>query len=154
MQGPRAAARRPSPCTGWPTCSTAGRDTLSAKDIVVVSPNQVFNDYISGVLPDLGEENMQQTTFSQMVRSTWARRLGEGSRSKTAAPTWSTSLPSEDTPGYDLRVKEVQYKGSPAFFAEVQKYIERLHQGEEIDFPDIVYEGQRGDLGRARSASW
>jgi len=57
------------------------RKTLSARDIVVISPNEVFNDYISSVLPDLGEENMQQTTFSELVR----KYLGEESSGSPGA---------------------------------------------------------------------
>ncbi len=32
------------------------RDTISASDILIISPNKVFADYISNVLPELGEE--------------------------------------------------------------------------------------------------
>ena len=39
------------------------RGTLSADQIVLFSPNPMFNSYVSTVLPELGEENMQQTTF-------------------------------------------------------------------------------------------
>ncbi len=35
------------------------------------SPNQLFNDYIADVLPELGEQNMIQMTYFQYV----ARRL-------------------------------------------------------------------------------
>jgi DNA helicase-2/ATP-dependent DNA helicase PcrA len=36
---------------------------ISSDNIVIFSPNQMFNDYISNVLPELGEENINQTTF-------------------------------------------------------------------------------------------
>jgi DNA helicase-2/ATP-dependent DNA helicase PcrA len=36
---------------------------VSSNNIVIFSPNQMFNDYISNVLPELGEENINQTTF-------------------------------------------------------------------------------------------
>ena len=32
------------------------RDSISSKDILIISPNKVFSDYISNVLPELGEE--------------------------------------------------------------------------------------------------
>lgn len=119
------------------------RDTLSAKDIVVVSPNQVFNDYISGVLPDLGEENMQQTTFSQLVQKHLQESLGEDYTIEEGSAHLEYLFAKRGTPGYDLRVQEVTYKGSTAFFNEVQAYVERLHQGEGLDFPDIVWQGKR-----------
>ncbi|RZU98309.1 HelD family protein [Spiribacter vilamensis] len=36
------------------------RDTLSADDILIISPNSVFADYISNVLPELGEESVAE----------------------------------------------------------------------------------------------
>jgi DNA helicase-2/ATP-dependent DNA helicase PcrA len=42
---------------------------ITAQNIVIFSPNQLFNDYISNVLPELGEENMQQTTFMEYSNS-------------------------------------------------------------------------------------
>lgn len=42
-------------------------DNLSSKDIVIFSPNEVFSSYISNVLPELGEENTKETTFSDYL---------------------------------------------------------------------------------------
>jgi DNA helicase-2/ATP-dependent DNA helicase PcrA len=42
---------------------------LKSKNVAIFSPNQIFNDYISDVLPDLGEENVHQTTFYEYARS-------------------------------------------------------------------------------------
>ncbi|MDF1578787.1 MAG: 3'-5' exonuclease, partial [Desulfobulbales bacterium] len=37
------------------------KDTLTSKDILIISPNRVFADYIANVLPELGEENIAET---------------------------------------------------------------------------------------------
>lgn len=42
-------------------------DNLSSKDILIFSPNEVFSSYISNVLPELGEENTKETTFSDYL---------------------------------------------------------------------------------------
>jgi len=42
---------------------------LSSNNILILSPNSVFSEYISDVLPDLGEENTLQTTFSEFASS-------------------------------------------------------------------------------------
>jgi DNA helicase-2/ATP-dependent DNA helicase PcrA len=34
------------------------KDTLTSSDILIISPNRVFSDYISNVLPELGEESV------------------------------------------------------------------------------------------------
>lgn len=39
------------------------RDTFSSQNIMVFSPSKIFSDYISHVLPELGEDNTFQTTF-------------------------------------------------------------------------------------------
>lgn len=44
------------------------RQTMSAKSILLISPSDLFNDYISNVLPELGEENVQHTTYYRLLR--------------------------------------------------------------------------------------
>ena len=41
------------------------RGNLSSSQVVLFSPNQLFNDYIDQVLPELGEQNMVQMTYYQ-----------------------------------------------------------------------------------------
>lgn len=36
------------------------KDTLSSRDILIISPNRVFADYIGNVLPELGEEQVNE----------------------------------------------------------------------------------------------
>ncbi|MDR2660440.1 MAG: AAA family ATPase [Lactobacillaceae bacterium] len=43
------------------------RKNLTSGQVILFSPNQLFNDYINQVLPDLGEQNMVQMTFYQFV---------------------------------------------------------------------------------------
>lgn len=45
----------------------AHRKTLSADNMLLFSPNPLFNSYVSTVLPELGEANMQQTTYYEYV---------------------------------------------------------------------------------------
>lgn len=42
---------------------------LSSKNVLIFSPNQVFSEYISNVLPELGEDNTLQTTFNKFMES-------------------------------------------------------------------------------------
>ena len=44
------------------------RQTMNARSILLISPSDLFNDYISNVLPELGEENVQHTTYYRLVR--------------------------------------------------------------------------------------
>ena len=42
---------------------------LRSSDVLIFSPNDVFSKYISNVLPELGEENVMQSTFSRFAES-------------------------------------------------------------------------------------
>lgn len=41
--------------------------SLNNKNILIFSPNETFTEYISNVLPELGEENVQATTFEDFT---------------------------------------------------------------------------------------
>ncbi len=45
----------------------AHKDTLSSRDILILSPNKVFADYISNVLPELGEESIPETGMAELL---------------------------------------------------------------------------------------
>ena len=47
----------------------AHKDTLKAEDILIISPNKMFSEYISTVLPELGEENILQVDFKTLAES-------------------------------------------------------------------------------------
>ncbi len=62
----------------------AYQNTLDPASMMIVAPNPLFLDYISAVLPDLGVQQVQQTTFlnlcrqllgKQMVKVRWENRL-------------------------------------------------------------------------------
>ena len=39
------------------------RQNLKSSNVLILSPNSVFSDYISHILPELGEENIQEMSF-------------------------------------------------------------------------------------------
>lgn len=44
-------------------------DNLNSNNVLIFSPNNIFTDYISEVLPSLGEANTLQTTFADYLES-------------------------------------------------------------------------------------
>ena len=40
------------------------RKNLKSSNILILSPNSVFADYISHILPELGEENIKEMSFN------------------------------------------------------------------------------------------
>ncbi|CAM2880297.1 RNA polymerase recycling motor HelD [Paenibacillus sediminis] len=94
------------------------RDSLKADQIVLFSPNSMFNSYVSTVLPELGEENMQQTTFQEYL-SYW---LGSTLRLEDPFDQMEFLLTAKPTQGYEVRLKGIQYKSSEAFLKALQCY--------------------------------
>jgi len=43
------------------------REEIAAKDILIISPNKVFADYISNVLPELGEEQIPEMGMEELA---------------------------------------------------------------------------------------
>jgi len=45
----------------------AHKGNISSKNILIISPNKVFADYISNVLPELGEESVPEASMEQIL---------------------------------------------------------------------------------------
>lgn len=100
------------------------RESLAPDQIILFSPNPVFKGYISRVLPDLGEANMRQMTFRELIEARLGRRFEvEDLFSQTEA------LAADDgSPAGENRERSVRYKGSEHFFVTVENYLKRLEQ--------------------------
>ncbi len=98
----------------------AYQETLSPASMMIVAPNPLFLDYISAVLPDLGVQQVQQTTFmnlcarclgKQMTKIRWENRL-EDQLHMTAAERASL--------GAVLRIKgSLRYKNELELFLNI-----------------------------------
>ncbi len=94
------------------------RDRLKADQIVLFSPNPMFNSYVSTVLPELGEENMQQTTFHEYL----AYWLGSTMRLEDLFEQTEYVLTSQFLQGYAARMSGIKYKATEAFLQALQSY--------------------------------
>ncbi len=54
----------------------AHKDSLTSRDILIISPNKVFADYISNVLPELGEESVPETGMAELLAGVLGERSG------------------------------------------------------------------------------
>lgn len=110
------------------------RETLKAEQIVLFSPNPMFNSYVSTVLPELGEENMQQTTFQQYLD----HRLGREFAVEDPFGQMEYTLSAMGEPGYEARMDGIQYKASAAFLRLLDRYAGYLSE-QGMVFRDIVF---------------
>ncbi|WP_409305128.1 RNA polymerase recycling motor HelD [Peribacillus sp. SCS-155] len=112
------------------------RETLQSENILLFSPNPLFNSYVSNVLPELGEENMQQTTFQQYIY----QMLHEDFELETLFEQTEYLLSAENGPELEERLKSIHYKSSLDFLKEIEDYIEILKKGKLV-FLDIKFRG-------------
>ncbi|AUJ76005.1 helicase [Bacillus siamensis] len=95
-----------------------GRGVLDARQIVLFSPNILFNSYVSAVLPELGEENMEQATFQEYI----ARRLGRKFECESPYEQLEYCLTEQNQEALSVRLEAIAYKASPAFQAMIDRY--------------------------------
>lgn len=100
------------------------RQTLHAEQVVLFSPNSLFNSYVSTVLPELGEENMQQTTFQAYAE----HRLGSAFQLENSLTQMEYVLSAMEEPGYAARLEGVRYKSSRHFMQAIDQYVSQLKQ--------------------------
>lgn len=110
------------------------RQTIGADQIVLFSPNAMFSSYISTVLPELGEENMQQTTFQEYIDNS----LGSSLRSEEPFDQIEYTLTAQNEPGYEARLQGIAYKTSEAFLKALQNYGKWLGR-EGMRFKDMRF---------------
>ncbi|MEX0877225.1 MAG: UvrD-helicase domain-containing protein [Phycisphaerales bacterium] len=94
------------------------RDTISSNEVLVVSPNGVFADYISKVLPEMGEQMVLETTMESIA----SVLLGAGFKIQTFAEQVAILLDAKDEK-YAQRVRD---KSSPEFLAKLDAYIAHM----------------------------
>ncbi|MFT0801313.1 RNA polymerase recycling motor HelD [Bacillus swezeyi] len=115
-----------------------GRGRIESNQLLLFSPNLLFNSYVANVLPELGEENIQQTTFQEYLE----RHLGKQVVCETPFDQLEyclTASENEDDPG---RMKSIAYKSSLAFKALIDDYARYLAKGHLL-FKNIVFRGER-----------
>ncbi len=113
------------------------RDRLRADQIVLFSPNPLFNSYVSTVLPELGEENMQQTTFQEYLEY----GLGKQWRMEDPFDQMEYLLTAAGEPGHEARLAGIRYKASEAYLEALQGYADRL-AAEGMCFLDLRLDGR------------
>jgi len=109
---------------------------LAAHNVLVISPHEVFSTYISQVLPDLGEENINSLTFEILI----AQYLTQGQQMLTRAQQLETLLITKSYKSQKLARDTAAFKTSAAFCTILERYA-RYYEHKIYRFPDIYYNG-------------
>ena len=88
---------------------------LSSKDILIFSPNNIFSDYISEVLPSLGESNTLQTTFDDYL----SYQLDEYKEIESY-----TDFVANFYKDYDINKELIKYKQSDRIINDINLYLD------------------------------
>lgn len=97
------------------------RATLKPENVLVVGPNRVFLEYTADLLPNLGIEEIKQTTFEDLVAAMAGRTFPVANR-EDALAAFMQAAPEEQN-----RLRHVaQLKGSLRFRQVLDRYAARL----------------------------
>lgn len=113
------------------------RDQITSKNILIFSPNQLFADYISNVLPELGEEMALCTTFQDLVQPLLPPGLSVEDRHNQLEFTLTTDNSADDR----LRAEKIYLQTTPEFLALIDTYQKYLTDRGR-PFSDLQFEGE------------
>ena len=90
------------------------KNQISSQDVTILSPNKVFSDYISNVIPELGEEPICELSFSDIVRSALNDSICFEPQ-KNPLEVWDKNWR-----------ERVRFKSSMDFVSLMEEYVEHL----------------------------
>jgi DNA helicase-2/ATP-dependent DNA helicase PcrA len=114
-----------------------GINNIGSTNFLIISPNDVFSNYISSVLPELGEENVEQITFDEIVRQQFRGRLTTETRNERLESLIDAPSPSEMV----VRSQSVEFKSSRVFVEIIDRLINH-YERQVLEFTDLYYDGQ------------
>lgn len=88
---------------------------LTSNDVLIFSPNQIFTEYISNVLPELGEDNTLQTTFNDYLSNNITEFSEVESFMDFIGKYYSDSVEN---------IELIKYKQSDNIIRDIELYIE------------------------------
>lgn len=113
---------------------------LEANNILILSPNGVFERYIAGVLPELGEEAVEQVTLEDILNKCLGNNRLREARNRQMEAMLS---------GRESRLTDwIAYKGSTTYIALLDRLLDHAER-KLLRFEDIQYGGQTLFTGAA-----
>lgn len=106
------------------------RERLNSSNVLILSPNTVFSDYISHILPELGEENIQEMSFDIFAYK----------------ELLDVATDCEDRNHYiedqiqDVKTEFGEWKQSEAFIGAMEGFLLEL-EDRLVDFRNVSYKG-------------
>ncbi|HWR42436.1 HelD family protein [Sporomusa sp.] len=112
------------------------RDRLTSQNVLILSPNNIFGDYISNVLPEIGEENVVQMTFQDYVALSTAELPLQFEARTAYLEQMLKPNPNQK------RIANISFKSSNVFSQALIRYLEWLASDWVNDYPAISVRGE------------
>lgn len=109
------------------------KESISSDDILIVSPNKVFANYISNVLPELGEESVAETSMEEIASDLLEHQVNFQSFFEQVA----LLLEKNDT----KLIERIEFKSSAEILKKLDEYVNYL-ENEGFAVEDIFVKGK------------
>ena len=107
------------------------RENLKSSNVLILSPNGVFADYISHILPELGEENIREMSFDLFAYRELKEIVGD----------CEDRYDQIERTVLNPKIQEIcREKQSPEFVSKLEGFVLRL-EDELMNFRDVEYRG-------------
>ncbi len=110
---------------------------LSANNVIVISPNPLFSKYISNVLPELGEENINEYTFENIFLKLFENKLSM----KTKSENFENIITAVSEEKRNFLRSYDEFKGSFVFLNIIDRFI-KYYERKLVSFEDVYYNGK------------
>ena len=113
------------------------RQELSSDNVMILTPNPIFSDYISQILPELGEDQIVEMSFDE-----YAKKELEGIARIETAMQQKEYLLSADagSDAYKKKQRLIAYKQSQEFMKEMFGFVLGLEE-ELVDWKNLDFRG-------------
>lgn len=110
------------------------KDRIDNSNVLILSPNDIFSNYISNVLPQIGEDNVYQTTFMDYIKTFLTEYKVFGSLNDIYEKIYSGN-------SAETEYNSIKLKFSAVYINLIEKYLDSL-RSELLGLKDIVIDGQ------------
>lgn len=112
---------------------TGMSSNLSSNNFIIISPNSIFSKYISGVLPELGEENVNQMTYDEIS----SKYLTGSYKLEKRSEQLENLLLSNSS----IKIDNTNFKSSITFLKILNRFV-GYYLKKLIPFTDVYYDNK------------
>ena len=110
------------------------RDSLKSSNVLILSPNGVFADYISHILPELGEENIREMSFDLYAYKELRKGVSADCEDRYDQLERRMRFPDQESQD------RFDWKQAKAFIGEIEGFLAVL-EDRLIEFKEVYFRG-------------